>query len=125
MQVTSNLDVTEATVSPSFRSTPWEAEGNEDSRRTTARIAFVSESNVCRSVLAEALMERLLETSAVSSHVQVESRVSHSVQEGCLLHANRELTQMQSRRDLTDLPNMKHTSLLFSSFPVVSSVRKG
>ena len=76
MQTTSSLDVTEATIRPSFRSTPWAAEGHEDSNRQVARIVFVSESNVCRSVLAGELMMRLLDTSPLADLVAVESRVS-------------------------------------------------
>lgn len=54
--------MTSNVVSPVFRSTPWEAEKEKEaSSADVVRLLFVSESNVCRSVLAEATMNDLLE----------------------------------------------------------------
>ena len=59
-------------VDIAFRSTPWAQEAAEQgSSDTTARILFVSESNVCRSVLAEAIMRRLLQERGLAQEVSL------------------------------------------------------
>ena len=75
LQATSNLDVGEAVVEPSFRSTPWQAESLEESERSEIRIVFVSESNICRSPLAAGLMQQLLDDGGLASQVSIASRV--------------------------------------------------
>ena len=80
MQSTSSLDVSSAVVNPAFRSTPWDAEAQQDAGRTQARIVFVSESNMCRSVLAEATMSQLLQSNGLADQVEISSRVSTSPQ---------------------------------------------
>ena len=49
-------------VETAFRATPWDQERIEESKATAHRLRylFVSESNVCRSVLAEAVMNGLI-----------------------------------------------------------------
>ena len=70
------LDVSNAVVEARFRSTPWAAERDEeDNSRTYAKILFVSESNACRSLLAQALMEHLLQKHHLSDAVKCESKV--------------------------------------------------
>jgi Low molecular weight phosphotyrosine protein phosphatase len=72
-----DFDVSAAVVQPVFRSTPWEEEAREAAAGgTSARILFVSESNVCRSVLAEATMRDLLEAHDMHGVVACESRGS-------------------------------------------------
>ena len=58
-----------------FRATPWDQERIEErSKRTQAQILFVSESNVCRSVLAEAVMNRLILERGMQAEVRCESK---------------------------------------------------
>ena len=72
---TEPIDVTGIFVDIAFRSTPWAQEAAEQgSSDTTARILFVSESNVCRSVLAEAVMRQLLQDRGLSEEVTCESK---------------------------------------------------
>lgn len=60
-----------------FRSTPWDEEAKDAAAGGSgARILFVSESNVCRSVLAEATMWDLLEAHDMQGVVRCESRGS-------------------------------------------------
>lgn len=67
---------TPANVGCHCRSTPWAAQREEDaSTSTVVQILMVSESNVCRSVLAEIIMRQQL-TAGLDSMVQVESKVS-------------------------------------------------
>jgi protein-tyrosine-phosphatase len=49
-------------VQPSFRQTPWAAEADTaaDTNRAAARVAFISESGLCRSVLAAAAFKAAL-----------------------------------------------------------------
>lgn len=62
-------------VDIAFRSTPWAQEQAEkDSTRTAARVLFVSESNVCRSVLAEAVTNRILCERGLEGEVTCESK---------------------------------------------------
>ena len=69
------IDATGIFVDIAFRSTPWAQEAAEQgSSDTTARILFVSESNVCRSVLAEAIMRRLLQERGLAQEVSCESK---------------------------------------------------
>ena len=58
-----------------FRATPWDQEKIEEgSNRTQAQILLVSESNVCRSVLAEAIMNRLIRQKGMEAEVMCESK---------------------------------------------------
>jgi len=62
-------------VDTAFRSTPWAQEAREsDSGRTAARILFVSESGVCRSVLAQALLRGALAARGLGEQVECEAR---------------------------------------------------
>lgn len=62
-------------VDTAFRSTPWAQEARESgSGRTAARILIVSESGVCRSVLAEALLRQALSARGLSGQVECEAR---------------------------------------------------
>ena len=62
-------------VDTAFRSTPWAQEAAEsDSARTAARVLFVSESGVCRSVLAQALLRRALHVRGLDDSVECEAR---------------------------------------------------
>lgn len=71
------FDVSDAVVQPQYRSTPWLAEQEEEtSGRTAACILFVSESNVCRSLLAEVVMKQLLQEHGLTELVICESKVS-------------------------------------------------
>lgn len=59
-----SLDVSGVVVNPSFRSTPWAAEAAAAAAggdRPPAKIAFVSESGVCRCVLAATAFQAALE----------------------------------------------------------------
>ena len=61
----------------SYRSTPWAAQKEKDaSTSTVVQVLMLSESNVCRSVLAEAIMTNQLAECGLGDMVQVESRVS-------------------------------------------------
>ena len=64
-------------VDPSFRSTPWAAEkskaGSDDG---IVHVLLVSESNVCRSVLAQSMLQQQLQQEGLADLVHVESRVS-------------------------------------------------
>ncbi len=72
---TEQIDVSSIFVDTAFRSTPWEQERIEEhSNRTRAQILFVSESNVCRSVLAEAVMNRLILERGMQAEVRCESK---------------------------------------------------
>ena len=105
-QVTSSLDVGEAVVNPSFRSTPWQAERDKADSSTGVRIAFVSESNICRSPLAAALMQQCLEEQGLANEVKVSSRVCKL----CNLHAY--ATLLSRTGDLGHCsPNLKAASL--------------
>lgn len=69
------IDVSSIFVDIAFRSTPWAQEKLErESSRTAARILFVSESNVCRSVLAEALTRHILRGRGLSDEILCESK---------------------------------------------------
>ena len=62
-------------VDTAFRSTPWAQEAAEsDSARTAARVLFVSESGVCRSVLAQALLRSALHARGLGDKVECEAR---------------------------------------------------
>ena len=62
-------------VDTAFRSTPWAQEAAEsDSARTAARLLFVSESGVCRSVLAQALLRGALAARGLADSVECEAR---------------------------------------------------
>ena len=62
-------------VDTAFRSTPWAQEAAEsDSARTAARVLFVSESGVCRSVLAQALLRGALHARGLDDSVECEAR---------------------------------------------------
>lgn len=85
---TSNLDVSNSVVETSFRTGTEAAESEEQaSTSTTAQVLFVSESNVCRSVLAEAILKQQLKDSGLDSIVNVQSKVSshQDSPEGALL----------------------------------------
>lgn len=74
------MDVSNIFVDIAFRSTPWAQEKVEkESSRTAARILFVSESNVCRSVLAEAVMRDILHERGMSEEVVCESKGTRQV----------------------------------------------
>ncbi|KAK9909328.1 hypothetical protein WJX75_000581 [Coccomyxa subellipsoidea] len=69
------IDVSSIFVDIAFRSTPWAQEKLErENPRTAARILFVSESNVCRSVLAEALTRHILHGRGLSDEILCESK---------------------------------------------------
>lgn len=71
------FDVSSNVISPSFRSTPWEAERRKEANSAdVVQLLFVSESNVCRSVLAEATMNDLLKAYGMSGTVKCASRGS-------------------------------------------------
>ncbi len=69
------IDVSGIFVDTAFRSTPWAQEKVErESSRTAARILFVSESNVCRSILAEAVTRQILDERGLSEQILCESK---------------------------------------------------
>lgn len=69
------LDVSDVVVDASYRSTPWAAQREEDaSTSTVVQVLMVSESNVCRSVLAEVIMRKQLSECGLDSMVHVESK---------------------------------------------------
>jgi hypothetical protein len=69
------MDVSGIFVDTAFRSTPWAQEqAEQESSRTSARILFISESNVCRSVLAEAVTNELLKERGLDSEITCESK---------------------------------------------------
>ena len=75
LQDTGQLDVSSIFVDVDFRSTPWaQEEAEQGSADTTARILFVSESNVCRSVLAEAVTRQLLQDRGLAGQVTCHSK---------------------------------------------------
>ncbi|KAK9814279.1 hypothetical protein WJX72_003320 [[Myrmecia] bisecta] len=68
------LDEREPDVQPVFRASPYTAEKERElSGRTTTRILFLDEGNLCRSVLAEAVFRQCLENSAQPLDIEVES----------------------------------------------------
>lgn len=72
---TEQIDASSLFVETAFRATPWDQEKlEEQSSRRHARVLFVSESNVCRSVLAEAVMNELLQQRGLQDAVQCESK---------------------------------------------------
>lgn len=72
---TEHIDASSIFVDTAFRATPWDQERIEEhSKRTQAQILFVSESNVCRSVLAEAVMNRLILERGMQAEVRCESK---------------------------------------------------
>ena len=72
---TEQIDASSIFVDISFRATPWDQERiEESSNRTQAQILFVSESNVCRSVLAEAVMNRLIQEKGMQAELMCESK---------------------------------------------------
>ena len=74
---TSSLDVSNSVVETSFRSGTEAAESEEQaSTSTVAQVLFVSESNVCRSVLAEAILKQQLKECGLDSMVSVQSKVN-------------------------------------------------
>lgn len=74
---TSSLDVSNSVVETSFRSGTEAAESEEQaSTSTVAQVLFVSESNVCRSVLAEAILKQQLKECDLDSMVSVQSKVT-------------------------------------------------
>ena len=78
-------------VDIAFRSTPWAQEKVErESSRTAAKILFVSESNVCRSVLAEVLTRQILQDRGLSEEVLCESKGTRQAIncQRCLVHVN-------------------------------------
>lgn len=77
------MDVSAAVVNPSYRSTPWRAEeAREASPNSKARILFISESNVCRGVLAEAWCRQQLTVAGLSDLVECESKGSRDYNVG-------------------------------------------
>eukprot|EP00803_Ostreobium_quekettii_P003329 evm.model.scf_547EXC.6 EVM.evm.TU.scf_547EXC.6 scf_547EXC:65618-75162(-) len=61
-------------IQPVFRTSPYAAEIQREQRHAdVARILFLDECNLCRSVLAEALMSQMLKGSPLAKVVQVES----------------------------------------------------
>jgi protein-tyrosine-phosphatase len=55
------FDVSSNCVTPSFRSGPWQGTDNErETSSSKANILFLSEGNVCRSIYAEAMFNRML-----------------------------------------------------------------
>lgn len=80
-----DLDVSRTVVNASYRSTPWAAQKEKDaSTSTVVQVLMLSESNVCRSVLAEAIMTNQLAECGLGDMVQVESRGTrdYSIGEG-------------------------------------------
>ena len=76
---TSSLDVSNSVVETSFRSGTEAAEQDEQaSTSTAAQVLFVSESNVCRSVLAEAILKQQLKECGLDSMVSVQSKVQYT-----------------------------------------------
>lgn len=89
---TSSLDVSNSVVETSFRSGTEAAEQDEQaSTSTAAQVLFVSESNVCRSVLAEAILKQQLKECGLDSMVSVQSKVQCTTMPcttlGCMYHA--------------------------------------
>ncbi|KAL3131755.1 hypothetical protein ABBQ38_007474 [Trebouxia sp. C0009 RCD-2024] len=69
------LDVSNSVVDASYRSTPWAAQREKDaSTSSVIQILMVSESNVCRSVLAEAILKQQLADCGLGKMVQVQSK---------------------------------------------------
>ncbi|CAD7698169.1 unnamed protein product [Ostreobium quekettii] len=68
------MDVSRAVVNPVFRSAPWDQENRE--KDGMVRILFVSESNVCRSVLAEAIFTQLVEEMGMGNLLTCDSKGS-------------------------------------------------
>lgn len=75
-----SMDVSQLVVQPSFRSVPWEPEAADAS--TAARIALVSESGVCRSVLAAGALKAALASRGLSDSFVFECRASRDYCEG-------------------------------------------
>eukprot|EP00887_Chlorella_sp_A99_P003002 scaffold9.g3002.t1 len=72
LQDAASLDTSGAVVSPAYRATPWAAEEVEAaSARTAARILLVSESGICRSVLAAATLGAALARRDLGGEVEV------------------------------------------------------
>ena len=77
-QDAASLDVSGAVVQPSFRSAPWQPNEGEAGTASgpEARVLMVSESGVCRAVLAAAALKQLLEERGLGGRVDVDCRAS-------------------------------------------------
>lgn len=76
-QDAASLDVSSAVVDTAFRSTPWQAEAAEAAQpRSTLRVLFVSESGVCRAVLAAAAFTASLEAHGLAGAVECDAAAS-------------------------------------------------
>lgn len=75
MAEAAKVDVSDACVKPLYRTltTLQETEAVQESR-TKARICFLSESNICRSLFAEAILNKLLEEYGLADEITCESR---------------------------------------------------
>eukprot|EP00240_Pyramimonas_obovata_P006022 CAMPEP_0118923580 /NCGR_PEP_ID=MMETSP1169-20130426/2051_1 /TAXON_ID=36882 /ORGANISM="Pyramimonas obovata, Strain CCMP722" /LENGTH=322 /DNA_ID=CAMNT_0006864593 /DNA_START=187 /DNA_END=1155 /DNA_ORIENTATION=+ len=78
-----SIDVSGVCVDPVFRSNESVVEEEvQNAARTKARILFVSEGNVCRSVLAEAIMTQMLVDNGLSDRVECASRATRDYNVG-------------------------------------------
>ena len=74
-----SLDVSGTVVTPAYRSTPWAAKAAaaaEGAARAPCRLAFVSESGICRCLLAAAAFEVALQAHGLRGAVEVECRAT-------------------------------------------------
>ncbi|GJP81548.1 hypothetical protein CLOP_g11688 [Closterium sp. NIES-67] len=73
-----SMDVSSTCVNPVFRSFPSlkEGDGNADGPggRTAVRVLFLSEGNVCRSVVAEAVMAAMVRDKGLEDYIQCASK---------------------------------------------------
>lgn len=119
-QDAASLDVSGAVVSPAYRSTPWAAEqaaAAAGASRTPARIALVSESGICRGVLAAAALAAALQRRGLGEQVAVECRATQAycvgegpheaaaavaAELGLALPADYAVQQFEEARDIVD-----------------------
>jgi protein-tyrosine phosphatase len=83
LQDAASLDVSSTGVDATFRSTPWAAEAAEAAApRTSLRVLFVSESGVCRAVLAVAAFTASLAAHGLEGLVEVEAAATRDYCQG-------------------------------------------
>lgn len=77
-QDAASLDISAAVVQPVFRSTPWDARhaGAGAADPHVARVCLVSESGVCRCVLAEASLRAALQRRGLAASFHLDCRAS-------------------------------------------------
>lgn len=69
-----SMDVSASCVNPVFRSFPKASDCDAPGSRTAVRVLFLSEGNVCRSVIAEATFRAMLASKGLTDYIECESK---------------------------------------------------